>query len=63
MKSIKVYELKFLLLQDMSQIYESLKVLNATLSHLTSVCLFIFITTSISCKLALHFLCGSLVYS
>jgi hypothetical protein len=35
-------------IRDMSQIYESLKVLNATLSHLTSVCLFIFITTSIS---------------
>lgn len=36
----------------MSQIYDSLKVLNATLSHLTSVCLFIFISTSISCESA-----------
>ena len=62
MQSKNVYELKFLFLQDMSQIYESLKVLNATLSHLTSVCVFIFITTSISCKPALA-LCGSLVYS
>jgi hypothetical protein len=35
-------------IRDMSQMYESLKVLNGALSHLTSLCLFIFITTAIS---------------